>query len=707
VNPILSFYTRIDPRSLGLFRILFGLTLLGDWSARYAQSTAFYSNEGVLPNHNHIFNLKNAGKLVWSALHAFSTPGEAVFAFLVILFFYLCFTIGWHTRAFAVLSFVSLLSLVARNTLAEGPGDWLALALLGFAIFLPLGTRYSIDALRESMSRSRAATAQDLDERVDVVDAAKTSRFRLSGWSPASLAAVGILLQITLLFVALAVQQNGPAWKDGSAVSKALSAYGLASPLGASLAQSALTNPVTRLLWGAQWLVPALVLLPIPRGYGRTAAAALVAVHGLLYGLLFNLGLFGWTIAAASALLLTTEAWDRWTSNHMPARVRTVVYDADCGICFWFCRLLVQLDTRKHLVFQGNDTLSAEGAKLRRWDEKTGAIVEVALPAGVTPKLADETVIAVGPDGQVATRAEAVSEILRALPMFAWLGVLLRLPVVAQLAGFGYDAFAKRRTTISTELGLAACGVPAAKQDAAPALPEAPAPSTQLRFRTTATVRELCAGVFLASVLVTTTQANAIGFALPASEKLAAVSWWTRTLADWDQVLAPEPPATQGWMVVDAVVRSEKAVDLLTGELPVAAPTKPFTLGPMWARYLDAIQREDYRPYQNAFKTYLGKRGPAWPGEEPDDKVLGLEVWWYTAPTGADRATSERRRLFRHGRGGSDFAATGGVVVPDPAGLSRRTLRRPDPTQEPEAEDAPKPPPAETPGEGKRDESGE
>jgi len=710
VNAILSFYTRIDPRSLGLFRILFGLALIGDWCSRYAQSLAFYSNEGVLPNHNHIFNLKNAGTLVWSALHAFSTPGEAVFGFWLILFFYLAFTIGWKTRAFAVLSLLSLLSLAARNTLAEGPGDWLGIALLGFAVFLPLGTSYSIDALRARMRRSRAQGDADLEARVDVATPEQTAAFRLAGWSPSSFAALGLLLQIALLFLALAMQQNGPAWKDGSAISKALSVHLLASPLGASLEGSAIAGLLTRLLYVVQWLVPALVLLPIPRGLGRSLGAVLLVVHGLAYGLLFNYGLFGWAIAASSVLLLTTEAWDRFTTKHSAARTRTVIYDTDCGICFWMCRLLAQLDTRKQLVFQGNDTLSEAEPKLRRWDEKAQKVALVDLPSGVTAELSEQTVIVVGPGGEVHTRAAAVSEVLRALPLFGWLGVLLRVPGLSSLVEVAYEAFAKRRTAISTELGLAACGVPSAKADAPPALPKEPPPSTKLRFRLSASVRELFAAVFLASVLVTTTQANAVGFKLPASETLAGLSWWSRTLAQWGEVLAPEPPSSQGWMVVDAVVRSEQAIDLFTGVKPVAAPAGPFTLGPQWSRYLDKIQREDFRPYQNAFKAYLGKRGPAWPGEEPNDKVLGLEVWWYTAPAPGNRQEgAERRRLFRHGRGGSDFALTGGVVVPEakPTLPERRTLRRP-PEEDPAAQEpAPPPPAAETPGEGKREESGE
>src|SRR6187401_85054 len=109
-------YLRIDPRSLGLFRVLFGLVLIGDLVRRFRWLKDFYSNEGVLPNHNHLFNLRDKVD-VWSALHAFSSPGENAFAFAWTLVFYVGFLLGWHTRVFQVLALVMLVSLGERNIL--------------------------------------------------------------------------------------------------------------------------------------------------------------------------------------------------------------------------------------------------------------------------------------------------------------------------------------------------------------------------------------------------------------------------------------------------------------------------------------------------------------------------------------------------------------------------------------------------------------
>jgi len=147
-----STFLRIDARSLGLFRIAMGAALIGDWVQRWTHLRAFYSNEGVLPNHAHLFSvLKQEQPRVWSFLHAFSTPGESGFGLLLILLVYFLFLIGYKTRVFHVLSVLSLVSLTARNLLLSAPANDVAITLLTATAFLPCGSRFSFDSLRASL----------------------------------------------------------------------------------------------------------------------------------------------------------------------------------------------------------------------------------------------------------------------------------------------------------------------------------------------------------------------------------------------------------------------------------------------------------------------------------------------------------------------------------------------------------------------------
>lgn len=661
MKPIVHHFFRIDPRSLGIFRALFGLALIGDLSYRWDHIEAFYSNEGVLPNHNHIFNLKQAGQLVWSALHAFSSEGEAAFGFCLILFFYACFTLGYKTRAFHILSAVSLLSLAARNTLASGPGDYLALGLLLMTAFLPLGSSLSVDALLERVRTARETPHEKLNDRSTRPSADQTDEARLPGWSPKSIAAFGVLASISLVLLTLAIKQSGAAWKDGTALTKAMSLTLFASPMGFGMKDSSLLGPLTRVVYYAQWAVPVLLVVPVARGIARGAAAVLLVIHGLTYGLLTNLGLFGWTLAASAALVVSGDTWTAWAQKHDPKRVRTVIYDADCGVCFFLCQLLKRFDTRSHLVFQPND----QREKLLVWDETKQKVTKREMPSAVTEELVADTVVAVRPDGSIATRAEAASEILEALPGFALLGKLLRLPGLSSLAGMAYDGFAKRRTNISIELGLAACGVePAPPEEGAKDYRAGGAkgaeplvsPARAARYRATAGLREALAAVFLASVLVQTVHQNELPIGAPRSAALASISWWSRTIADWS-ILTPEPPAANEYMVVDGYTRAEASVDPLTGKEPQLVPSAAFDLGPLWANYLTQIHRQARTAYQPAFRTYLGKKGPRWPAEPNEEKLVGVDAYWVTAPAGGGEPSTER--IFRHGRGGKVLGQLG------------------------------------------------
>ena len=692
MKPFLRHFLRIDPRSLGVFRIVFSLVLIRDLLSRWRWIDEFYSNEGVLPNHNHLYNLKSEGKSVWSALHAFSTGGEATFGFCVILLFYVLLLVGYRTRWFQAMALVSLVSLTARNLLLENPGNYVAIGLLAFTLFLPLGSRFGIDSLRATMANANDVNAADLNKRSRATDD-DIDRHRAPGWSPVSIAALGLLLQIALVYLALALQQTG-AWKDGSALHKALHFTRMASPFGFSMRDSGVLSLLTRVVYYSQWAIPLLIVIPVVRGPLRGLAAVLMAIHGIVLGLFFNLGLFGWSLAAASLLVISSDTWEKWATRYDARRARTVIYDADCGICFWICKLLKRLDTRHQLTFQANDDLErpkkgAEGELERvllRVDPASGKVKAHKLPKSIDDKLVDRTVIAVDDAGNVATEGRAVGEIFLALPGFALVGRLLLLPGISSLANALYQVIAVRRTKLSTELGLVACGVPVVepakgrdKQRPLDPLSIEVPPARQLRFNATAAVRELLAAVVLAAALVQITHQNAMHFQVPQSASLSKVAWYLRLIERFD-VLTPEPATTQSTMVIDAITQGDKPVDTLTGAPPYVGFDQPFKLGQLWADYLARIQDDSYKGYQQAFKTYVGKAGPNWTTKDPNDKIKGADVYWITGPTLPDGAAPEPdvKKMFRHAKGGTVVQNSGAAGKPDVPKLAPPRPTAPD-----------------------------
>lgn len=671
-------YLRIDARSLGLFRIAMGAALVGDWWVRWGDLRAFYSNEGALQNHVHLNNLARAEspERVWSVLHAFSTPGEARVGFLVILLFYFFFLIGFKTRWFHVLSLVALVSFTGRNLYLEGPANFVAIALLAATAFLPCGSRFSIDSLRASFRRNDEKDATSLNDRSAPSEALLAAE-RSPGWTPTSIAALAVLLQLTVILVATSRQQSGGQWQSGTALHYALWVERWVSDLGMLVrrAPPGLLRVWSQILRYSPLAVPVLIFVPAPR-YARPAAFGLLLFYGLSYGLLFSFGLWGWALAAASFLLISTETWEAWQSRHAKGRALTVIYDADCGICLWLTRLLQRFDLRSHLTFQGNDLLNVppappgEKAPYRSAAEPDaprvlyrrsapGAAVETApLPAAVTDDLVTGTVVAVDGKGQVLTEGRAIAAIVRSLPLGGLLSLPLRIPGTAGLWDALYRLVPPRRFAISESLGLGACGVPPAGGELAPeeANPLDIPPAVKLRRLVTGALREGGAALLFLAALAQTARSNPwpAPLTVPQNNLFAAVTGWSRMLARYD-VIAPEAPVEDGVFVVDGQTRDGRSVDPLTGKEPSLEKVQ-FRMDLLWGQYTVKMREKVPAEVEKSFRDYLVKGGPEWSTEGNDAQITGLDAYWLVykspAPGGSSLEITGREKLFTHQRGG-------------------------------------------------------
>src|SRR6185437_4996931 len=114
------------------------------------------------------------------------------------------------------------ISLHARVTLVENGGDWMLCELIVWAAFLPLGRRFSVDAVRASLRRRRETTAAELADRAAMRPEPRPDLLASSPpYDPnrvVSLAAFTILFQLAVSYFFNAVQKGGPTWRTGSAV---------------------------------------------------------------------------------------------------------------------------------------------------------------------------------------------------------------------------------------------------------------------------------------------------------------------------------------------------------------------------------------------------------------------------------------------------------------------------------------------------------
>ena len=211
-----------------------------------------------------------------------------------------------------------------RLLLAENGGYTVQNLLLLWTAFLPLGDRFSLDALLASMKRRREASAAELNDRTDVL-LPEQARPVVTALGPI------LLIQLAAIYFFNVVHKTGREWKDGTAVHYVLYVDRMATPLIA-LVRDHIPDPVIKLLTRSALAMEASIsvalLSPIARTWSRRIAIVLINALHLGFGVTFVLGPFAWACCVFSTLLFTTEDWEvAHRAMRRKSRARTVIFD--------------------------------------------------------------------------------------------------------------------------------------------------------------------------------------------------------------------------------------------------------------------------------------------------------------------------------------------------------------------------------------------
>jgi hypothetical protein len=147
-----------DKRSAALFRVALAITVLGDVVDRANDLEAHYTDAGVLPRGLVLEKFTNA---TWLSLHMWGGSWWAMaIMFAIHLMAATAMLVGWHSRKAAFLVWLLTTSLQSRNILVLHSGDVLLRLSLFWALFLPLGDVFSLDAaFKKRHGTSRAYTS--------------------------------------------------------------------------------------------------------------------------------------------------------------------------------------------------------------------------------------------------------------------------------------------------------------------------------------------------------------------------------------------------------------------------------------------------------------------------------------------------------------------------------------------------------------------
>jgi hypothetical protein len=183
----------VDTASFVLFRLVFGLLVLGYTISLAPALFAFYSDDGILPSQPHY-----SGTLAWGLLGWFPSDGAVLLFYFLLLLGSIALLLGLQTRVAALVVFVCLISFGRRNPWVLNSGDLLVQVLAFYVLFMPSGLAASADRWLRDPRGTWDFPARPI-------------------W-PLRL----VQLQVSILYIAAVwAKVRGVTWNDGTAVSYA------------------------------------------------------------------------------------------------------------------------------------------------------------------------------------------------------------------------------------------------------------------------------------------------------------------------------------------------------------------------------------------------------------------------------------------------------------------------------------------------------
>lgn len=340
-------WAQLDLRSLALFRIILGGLILLDTLWRLPFLREFQTDEGVLPRSE---LLTSPFADYWICLHLGSgnLSGQVVLSLLT-MSLALGLMVGWRTPWMVAGCWVMINSLHARNPFVNDRGDLQLALLLFWALFLPLGARWSMD---EREGRPAFGQARGLP-------------------------AAALVLQFAWIYLFAALLKTGDFWLARGDGLK----FSLLSPMFSSDLASWMStwddSLLTLLNYGVvagELFVAFLLLCPIMVSLTRTLAVGLLLLFHLGVIFLFHLGLFPLIGALTALALLPGEVWERFRPEDDPDQPGPSLHPlVRIGIAvFMALALLSNLSTRPegpHLTRPDWIKSLTERLKLeQRWD---------------------------------------------------------------------------------------------------------------------------------------------------------------------------------------------------------------------------------------------------------------------------------------------------------------------------------------------------
>ena len=285
----------IDTRALAAFRVLVGLLIVADVLSRARNFSFYYTDDGVV---SQSLAQSHTSDGAFSVFFYTSDPTVIAGLFVLTALVGVVLLLGYRTRVMTVAAFLLVISFDHHNPFVTSYADTLFRLLLFWAIFLPLGERWSIDALHA------ASRSDEYDPGSESTQAVSGPRETVAG-----LASVAILAQMITMYVVNGIHKSrSEMWGTTDVAPLVLGIDEMTFLLGDFMRGFPTLLGYGGVLWYYMMLTAwALVLL---RGKARIAFVGLFVGGHLSFAVTVRIGAFAYVALAGLLLFLPPSFWD-------------------------------------------------------------------------------------------------------------------------------------------------------------------------------------------------------------------------------------------------------------------------------------------------------------------------------------------------------------------------------------------------------------
>ncbi len=390
----------LDLRSLALFRMVIAVAILLNALIYWPDLNTFFADP------NGFFSISEAiskqSSYNWSLLYL---SNQSFFWYLFILVYIasaLLMLLGYQTRMVTIIAWILSFSLKTRASTFNSLADVQLVVVLFWAMFLPLGARFSID---QALNKHKPSSNQYV-----------------------SIACLAFLLNVFYVYFMGALEKYHPIWReDFSAIYYALQSVQTTTPLAPIILKLGDgLKPMSALVYYLELVGPFLLFISWKKQLARLIIVVLLIVQHLGIALCLSLGIFPWVSIAALVALLPALFWDPlqtyWDARKSRSNIK-IFYDEHCQFCL-----------KLALLFAEFSLLSKSVLRPAQEEEPTALLMKANNSWIVQTHL-----------GDYLTRWDAVAYLWRRSPIFFPLGFLFLVPGLSHLGNLTYCLVSNNR----------------------------------------------------------------------------------------------------------------------------------------------------------------------------------------------------------------------------------------------------------------------